>query len=569
MARFDFSKIERSELLGRRSSRDEDQPLPPSKRSKILPSVPNEIDSVDEVKPSPMEVMEVKDLNPEEFQTNQDFVKILQQALHELGYSKTRETLEQESQIQFQRKEVEDFCKEVLAGNWDLADKNLSLFNLEGESLLNARFAIYQQKYLELLEDGNLVEALQCLRNCLTPLNRDSKQLHKLSSFIMCKTEEDLHKRARWDGKNGKSRHLVLSNLGNYIPADVLLAGRSRLLKLVNQGIDSEIEKCLHHNTYEKVPPSLEPHSCPKTLLPKKIKFTLNNHTDEVWYIKFSPNGQYMASGSKDLTIIIWQVGEAEFKVFKQLQGHKASISYLSWSPDSSMLLSCGEENVVYLWDIQKGTCLLQMNHHIEQATSCAWFSDGKRFVTGGLDKFIYVMNVKGEILHSWKSARINDLVLTPDQTQLIAVCQEKKIRVFNMNNFHEIGDFVHNKEERFDQTVSMTSLSLSSDGRYLLISTHANEIYLWDLEKKERIKKLKGHSQSRYVLRACFGGANERFVISGSEDNHVYLWHRGGTLLDTLEGHTAIINCVAWHPTNIKMFASSSDDGTINIWTT
>lgn len=44
--------------------------------------------------------------------------------------------MEQESQIQFQRKEVEDFCKEVLAGNWDLADKNLSLFNLEGESLL-------------------------------------------------------------------------------------------------------------------------------------------------------------------------------------------------------------------------------------------------------------------------------------------------------------------------------------------------------------------------------------------------------------------------------------------------
>lgn len=43
--------------------------------------------------------------------------------------------------------------------------------------------------------------------------NSDALQLS--NSFIMCKTKDDLHKWARWDGKNGKSRHLVLSNLGS------------------------------------------------------------------------------------------------------------------------------------------------------------------------------------------------------------------------------------------------------------------------------------------------------------------------------------------------------------------
>lgn len=32
----------------------------------------------------------------------------------------------------------------------------------------------------------------------------------------------------------------------------------------------------------------------------------LNEHCDEVWYCKWSPDGSRLASGSKDNTVMIW-----------------------------------------------------------------------------------------------------------------------------------------------------------------------------------------------------------------------------------------------------------------------
>jgi hypothetical protein len=42
-------------------------------------------------------------------------------------------------------------------------------------------FLIYEQKYLELLEQGRAMEALECLRRELTPLRQDFVRVHRLS----------------------------------------------------------------------------------------------------------------------------------------------------------------------------------------------------------------------------------------------------------------------------------------------------------------------------------------------------------------------------------------------------
>jgi hypothetical protein len=43
-------------------------------------------------------------------------------------------------------------------------------------------------------------------------------------------------------------------------------------------------------------------------------------------------------------------------------------------------------------------------------------------------------------------------------------------------------------------------------------------EILLIDLESRKIASRIHGHHQTRYVVRAAFGGASDKFICSGSE---------------------------------------------------
>ena len=69
-------------------------------------------------------------------------------------------------------------------------------------------------------------------------------------------------------------------------------------------------------------------------------------------------------------------------------------------------------------------------------------------------------------------------------------------------------------------------------------------------------------------MIRSVFGGCNEAFVVSGSEDSQIYIWHRhNASLLEVLPGHSGTVNAVAWNPRDPYMLASASDDQTVRVW--
>jgi WD40 repeat protein len=98
-----------------------------------------------------------------------------------------------------------------------------------------------------------------------------------------------------------------------------------------------------------------------------------------------------------------------------------------------------------------------------------------------------------------------------------ISICSEKKIRIYR---------FADRSEQTIDEVESITSLCISGDSRYLLVNLSSQVIHLWDLggsrlPQKPAIK-YKGQKQGRYVIRSCFGGSAQKFIVSGSEDSQV-----------------------------------------------
>ena len=69
----------------------------------------------------------------------------------------------------------------------------------------------------------------------------------------------------------------------------------------------------------------------------------------------------------------------------------------------------------------------------------------------------------------------------------------------------------------------------------------------------------LAGHRNSQTVKGVSFLGEDDRFVMSGSDDGHIYIWSTtDGILRQWLRGDKHVVNCLEPHPSQPLSFATS-----------
>jgi WD40 repeat protein len=78
---------------------------------------------------------------------------------------------------------------------------------------------------------------------------------------------------------------------------------------------------------------------------------TLQGHSYCVSSIAFSPDGKYLASGSRDNLVKLWSV-ESQREV-TTLQGHSYCISSVAFSPDGKYLASGSQDSTIKLWNME------------------------------------------------------------------------------------------------------------------------------------------------------------------------------------------------------------------------
>ncbi|KAI8897964.1 WD40-repeat-containing domain protein [Globomyces pollinis-pini] len=368
----------------------------------------------------------------------------------------------------------------------------------------------------------------------------------------MCSIDE-INRKIDWQGVEKSRNELLITQTKFILPS--MCIPPNRLNILLDQALQLQRQNCLYHNE-DANECLLVDHSCQREKFPNHTTHLLEEHRDEVWFMAFSHDGTKLASASRDARAIIWDV--ENFKILYVLDDHKKAISYLSWSPDDSYLLTASNDTTLKLWNTKTGQMIQTFSKHTDSVTSCVWHPSGSSFVSGSVEKNMYHWNINGEILFHWPGVRIMDLAMTSDGKKLIA-CSEKRIRVFDFDDKSELYSLTEHEP--------ITSVCLSKDDKFLLVNLSVSEIHLWNLKDRTVDKKYFGQKQGRFVIRSCLGGIEENFVLSGSEDYQVYVWHRElGTIIENLPGHSACVNCVAWNPKK-TMFASASDDQQIRIW--
>ncbi|PGH07060.1 hypothetical protein AJ80_08073 [Polytolypa hystricis UAMH7299] len=519
----------------------------------------------------------------------EEVTRILIQSLNDMGYNAAATSLSRESGYDLESPAVAAFRSSVLDGQWSEAERILlGSFYPDGgggrkdggmqgaedthpsqrEGLVLAEtadknemlFCLRQQKFLELLEQRDLGSALMVLRQELTPLNHDIGQLHALSSLLMCPPDQ-LQTQAGWSGSIRESREKLLSELSKSISPAVMIP-EHRLAALLDHVKQDQINHCLYHNT--ATPPSLySDHLCDPSSFPLHNSLELSEHRDEVWYLEFSHDGTKLATTSRDCKVFVYDV--STFKTLHSLEDHKEPVAYATWSPDDSKLITCSQDNKAKLWDVQSGRCLLTINHHHEPVTSAAWAPDGESFVTGSLDSQSQLCHwgIRGQALYTWPgNYRVRDCAISPDGQRLIAISTEKKIYVYNFVTRDEVYSI--------SLKLDLTCINISHDSRYMLVNMSDSEVQLLDIETADVVRQFAGQKQGNFIIRSTFGGAAENFVVSGSEDSRIYIWHKENSqLVECLDGHVqGCVNAVAWNPRDPGMFASAGDDRKVRIWT-
>ncbi|KAH1070417.1 hypothetical protein GYH30_007482 [Glycine max] len=247
------------------------------------------------------------------------------------------------------------------------------------------------------------------------------------------------------------------------------------------------------------------------------------------------------------------------------LCGHQHAVSFVAWSPDDTKLLTCGNTEVLKPWDVETGTCKHTFGNQGFVVSSCAWFPSSKQFACGSSDpeKGVCMWDCDGNVIKSWRGMRmpkVVDLAVTPDGEYLISIFMDKEIRILHMGT---------SAEQVISEEHPITSLSVSGDSKFFIVNLNSQEIHMWDVAGKwDKPLRFMGHKQHKYVIRSCFGGLNNTFIASGSENSQVYIWNcRNSRPIEVLSGHSMTVNCVSWNPKIPQMLASASDDYTIRVW--
>lgn len=131
----------------------------------------------------------------------------------------------------------------------------------------------------------------------------------------------------------------------------------------------------------------------PGTVIVYTIGRDAGGHSLPVRAIAFNPDGQFLASGSADKTIKIWNFRAKTLE--RTFPKNSAQIISVAFSPDGKFLASGSLDGTVSLWDWKKGKLIKTFPKHSDIVTCVTFSPDSQTLASSSGDKTINLWNVR------------------------------------------------------------------------------------------------------------------------------------------------------------------------------
>lgn len=115
----------------------------------------------------------------------------------------------------------------------------------------------------------------------------------------------------------------------------------------------------------------------------------VEGHDKFVTAVTASPDGQVLASASRDRTVRLWT---ATGKEMRKLEGHDDWVTAVAFSPDGRIVASASRDRTVRLWNVTNGEQMQNLGH--DHAVRAVTFSpDGQTVASASQDRTVRLWN--------------------------------------------------------------------------------------------------------------------------------------------------------------------------------
>lgn len=239
-------------------------------------------------------------------------------------------------------------------------------------------------------------------------------------------------------------------------------------------------------------------------------------HSNRVVQAVFSPTGEYIASGSADHTIILWDSRTGQN--LRQIKV-KERITALAFDSQGAQLVSGTAEGNVDVWDLQTGENVFR--------------------------KSLYGVSVYS-------------VSFDPCKKDVIAIgSYNETILLWNIQMDQKVLELV-------GHTHRVESVYYNTDGSKIISCSGDQTAKIWDSENGECLLTLDGHES---LVTCAAMNPTEEIIVTGSWDRKIKIWEvETGQNKKTINAHQDDILGLTFNLDGTKIISSSSD-GTIKIW--